>query len=200
MQPAHLPTHHGPRRRCRRLGAVLVIGALGVLASACSSASSTPPSSHPTKTHSARTDVVVGTVSTLSGSKLDLKVRGRAETIGLTSSTQYLRGNRHLTTSAIAPGTRVRVRLSPTSPPAAETVLVLPSSISGTLVAQSSGGLTIRLAGGATRTVTTSPSTTYAEGKKTTTASALKVGEHLRVRLAGASSSTARHVQIKAGS
>ncbi|MDA8281860.1 MAG: DUF5666 domain-containing protein [Actinomycetota bacterium] len=192
MQPAH-----------RHLGAVLVIGTIGVLASACSSSSSTPPSAHsakthPAKTHPARTDVVVGTVSTLSGSKLDLKVRGRAEAIGLTSSTLYLRGHHHLSASAIAPGTRVRVRLAPSSPPTAETVLVLLTSVSGTLVAQSPGQLTLRLAGGTTQTVTTSSSTTYTQGKKTTTASALKVGEHLRVRLAGASSSTARHVQIKA--
>lgn len=182
----------------RRLGAVVVVIVLGVIASACSSRSPTS-ASHPAGAHPAPSTALIGTVKALSGSQLDLKVRGKAETVAVTSSTEYLQGHRHVAASAVTPGTRVRVSLTSASAPTAKAVLILPASISGILVAQSPGALTLRLGNGSTRTVTTSPATTYTESGKRTTASALKVGEHVRVSLRAASPSAARRVLIKGG-
>lgn len=180
----------GPTRR--RLGALGALVVLGPLAAACSSTPTTPASSTTASTAAHHGSAVTGTVTSLSGSKLVVKVGGKAETISLTSSTAYRRGHHHLTSAALSPGTHVRVSLVARSTSTAKAVTILPPSITGTVTALSSAGLTVRLANGKSRSVTTSSSTSYAEAGKATTVAALKVGErvHVVAQAGSATSST----------
>ncbi|MHB1447112.1 MAG: DUF5666 domain-containing protein [Acidimicrobiales bacterium] len=199
-----LPPSPRPQWRARRLlarGGVMALVALG--AAACSSGStvSTKPVSA-TGHHAAATSRVSGAVIAVTPTEVTLRVKkGTREAIALTAATIYRRGNASASLSDVAVGERARVGLEAGAPrPTAKTVTILSTPLVGTVTAVDSSGFSLRSAHGTLHSVTTSPATTYRQAKATVAASALHVGE--RVRVLGSSgpggSMTAKTVDILA--
>ncbi len=196
--------------------ATLVVG-FGVLAAACSSSASSS-SAQPAATahhhghrrhHGHHRVGIVGTVSSVNSTTLVLDVKGTIHTIALTSSTTYKQSGHSVSASSLNSGMRVRVLLvhsarsstSQPSTPTARAVVLLPERLTGTVSSINPTGFSLHTPSGATDSVTTTPATTYREGGKTVTSSAITAGARVLVLVSGSSGTTftASEVLIKAG-
>lgn len=197
MRPT-TPANYSSRARATRVRWMLAVGSLGFVAAGCSSGTATPASSAttPTTTSSATAHAhhgaarhrgkasLVGVITALPSSAVDLKVHGKAETVRLVPATTYRQGKTAIAASALKTGERVRVVLTPgAASPTAMTVAVLGTATahSGTVSALSSTGFVLISPSGKATTVATSSATTYRSGTSAATASALKNGETVHV-------------------
>lgn len=176
---------------------MLALGSLSLAAAACGSSTTSPASIATTPTTSPPTaqskhssahhrghGAVLGVITALPSSAIDLKVHGKAETVLLAQATTYRQGKTTIAASALKTGERVRVVLTPGAAfPTAETVVVLAAATahSGTVSALSSTGFVLTSPSGTVTTVVTSSATTYRNGTSAATASALKTGETVYV-------------------
>ncbi len=193
----------------RRWQGALAFALLAPLLAACSSgsggssATTTSLPAHHVKAHRVGASALVGMVTSLDATTMVVKAHGRSTTVALTASTTYRQGHRRLTASSLRPGARVRISLVPgASTPTAKAVVLLPIVYAGTVSALGRTGFTLRSPSGSTRAITTTSSTTYRQGKASAVASALRVGEKLRVsgELGPGGSLTATRVVIEASS
>jgi hypothetical protein len=162
---------------------------VALVAAACSShttasaPSAAPPAAHHRTAHhhaaGHRGTGIVGTVTAVSTSSLGVDVRGVTHAVALTPTTSYRQGHQRVAAAALAPGERVHVRIAANG--TAKVVLLLPASVTGTVVAVQTQGFTLHTHKGATLTVTTTSSTTYRQGTHTVTAPALQPGDTVRI-------------------
>lgn len=179
-------------RAWRRRGArAAVLGSLGLLAAACSStgsptgeassATSVPPHGHHDGRHHRG---IVGVITALPASAVDLRVHGKTESVRLMPATTYRQGKATISSGALKPGERVRVLLaSGAATPTAARVVLLPATTTyaGTVGALTGTSFVITSKAGRTHQVTTTGATAYRSGNKSTTAKALSDGETVRV-------------------
>ncbi len=193
----------------RRWQGALTFALLAPLLAACSSgsggssATTTSLPAHHVRAHRVGASALVGMVTSLDATTMVVKAHGKSTTVALTPSTAYRQGHQHLTASSLRPGARVRISLVPgASTPTARAVVLLPLVYAGTLAALSRTGFALRSPSGATRAITTTSSTTYRQGKSSAAASALEVGEKVRVssETGPGGSLTATKVVIEASS
>ena len=184
-------------RRIRRAAAIGSIGSLGFALAACSSTSATQASSATTPTSVSSTSAgsghgsakhrgsaLVGVVTALQSSAVELKVHGKSETVLEVPATTYRQGKTTIVASALQPGERIRILLKTgATSPTAKTVIVLGTATShtGTLSALSSTGFVLNSSSGKSTTVVTSSATIYLSGNTAASASALKNGETVHV-------------------
>lgn len=157
------------------------IAAVALLSAACSSSgrASSPTSTTARPAHHHHIGVT-GKIHSVSTSALVIDSHGKPESVTLTSATTYRQGHHSIGVSALTPGEKVAVRFSSGS--IAKSVTVLPASLSGVVTATAAHGFTLHRAHGTIVQIATSPATTYRQGSKTVTASALKDGERVRVQ------------------
>lgn len=179
-------------RAWRRRGArAAVLGSLGLLAAACSStgsstgaassATSVPAHGHHAGRHHR---AIVGVVTALPASAVDLRVHGKAESVRLVPATTYRQGKATISSGALKPGERVRVLLaSGAATPTAARVVLLPATTTyaGTVGALTGTSFVITSKAGKTHDVTTTGATSYRRGTTTTTVKALSDGDAVRV-------------------
>ena len=191
-------TKGSTRPTASRVRWMLALGSLSVAAAACSSTTATQASNattptttssgtahaHHAGTHHRGNGAILGVITALPPSAVDLKVHGKAETVLLVSATTYRQGKTTIAASALKTGERVRVVLTPgAASPTAKTVAVLAAAKahSGTVSALNSTGFVLTSPSGKATTVVTSSATTYRSGTSAATASALKNGETVHV-------------------
>lgn len=188
---------------------VLALGCLGLIAAACSSTSAPTSSATPSTTtsptgaHGHHGPSMVGVITALPASALDLEVHGKAETVVLLPATTYRQGKTKISETALKTGEQVRVALAQgTSPPTAKAVVVLPATTAytGIISDLTSTSFVLTLPAGKAHVVTTTSGTTYRNGTATVTAAALKDGEtaHVVGRSSSTGTLTATKVTIKA--
>ena len=158
------------------------IAAVALLSAACSSSgTASSPTSTTARPASHHHHIgVTGKIHSVSTSALAIDSHGKSETVTLTPATTYRQGHHSIGVSALTPGEKVAVRFSSGS--IAKSVTVLAASLSGVVTATAAHGFTLRRAHGTIIQIATSPATTYRQGSKTVTASALKDGERVRVQ------------------
>ncbi len=186
-------TKNSSRGRAPRVRWILALGSLSVAAAACGSTTTTPASSAttPTTAHANHTGAhhrgkgaVLGVITALPSSAIDLKVHGKAETVLLAQATTYRQGKTTIAGSALKTGERVRVVLTPgAASPTAQTVVVLGAATahSGAVSALSRTGFVLTSPSGKATTVVTSSATTYRDRTSGGSAPALQDGETVHV-------------------
>ena len=179
-----------PRSRWRPDLKLLVAGAtVAIVAASCSSAPAasrarTAPTTASQSVQRLRLSLLplAGTVRAVGASYLRVRDKGLTVTLELSPATRYRQGGQRTGEQALVVGERVRILFAKGSKlPKAATVVVLPTTITGTVHSLSSDGFTLMVRTGNVDTVKTTPATRYRSGKSPTTAVALRVGEDVRV-------------------
>lgn len=216
MRPT-IPTKKNSSAKAPQVRWMLALGSLSVAAAACGStvtptaSSATTPTTtrsgtapaHHAGAHHRGNGVLLGVITALPSSAVDLKVHGKAETVLLAQATLYRQGKTTIAASALKTGERVRVVLTPgTASPTATTVVVLPAATthSGTVSALSGTGFMLTSPSGKATPVATTSATTYRDGTSAAAASALQNGEtvHVLGKTGSTGSIAATRVIIKA--
>ena len=176
-----------PRSRRRPDLKLLVAGAtVAMVAASCSSvpASSGARAAPTTASHSAQRVLqrrLSGVVRSVGASYLTVRDKGLTVTLEVSPTTRYRQGGQRTGEQALVDGERVRVFFAKGPRPKAATVVVLPTTITGTVRSLSSDGFTLMVRTGHVDTVKTTPATHYRSGKGPTTVAALRAGEVVRV-------------------
>lgn len=213
------PDHNGMRALTatkRFLVIVAVVVGFGAVAAACSSGTSSSSTQAVTTVHhhghhghhGHHHGGISGVVSSVNATALVLNVKGTIHTIALISSTTYKQSGHSVSAASLQAGMRVRVLLvhpvasstPQTSTPTARAVVLLPDKLAGTVTSLNSNGFSLRTPSGASDSVTTTSATTYRQGGKAATSSAVTVGARvvaLVSAVSGSTTFTASEVLIK---
>ncbi len=188
-----------------RMGMVAVMAAVVLGAAACSSSpapSAAPKAPSSTSSHPSHRKALSGVVTTLSAGGFTLTLKSSTLHVALTRSTKYKDNGVTSSYSALANGDHVKVVLvKSASSPTAKRVAIEPPVATGKVSAVSSTGFTMTAKSGKTDNVVASSSTAYSAAGKPAAASAIHVGERVRVTgpVTSAGSISASHVTIITG-
>ena len=144
----------------------------------------------------------VGTVTAVNATSITVTdPSGTLSTYALTGSTVIRKDGSVATVSALAAGENVAIMVAATGSTTATTVVVIPArhagrAPSGIVTAVGASSITMQLPDGTSSTYALEPSTTVSEGMASASASALAVGERVRVWTSGTNGATAAAIEI----
>ncbi len=123
-----------------------------------------------------------GLVTSVTGNTVTVDTPRGSQTITLNASTTYYDGRTKATTSVLAAGEIIGVRLvdPAAAKPVAKQIVVLPAHVAGWVAKVDGATITLTDPAGFTRTVTTSSATTYQKDGAAGTAAEVKAGVFIR--------------------